>query len=115
MGMDLVKLDPMARKMRSHVDAFYDALSKQDGITARTHIHEIMKYADYINKDIETTVMKSEMTPSAGINDIYAGGVPVQKVNEVQSVHTTTSNILPGTIRTNRFGTLNRRLNNRTL
>ncbi len=113
--MDLRKLDPMARKMRSHVDAFYDALEKQDGVTARTHIHEILKYADFINKDITTTVMKSEPAPSAGINDIYAGGVPVRKTNEVQSVHTGTTNILPGTIRTSRFGPLNRKLNNRTL
>lgn len=113
--MDLLKLDPMARKMRSHVDAFYDALEKQDGVTARTHINEILKYADYINKDIETAIMKSDEIQSQGVNDIYAGGVPIRKMNEVQSVHTATTNVLPGTIRTSRFGNLNRRLNNRTL
>ena len=113
--MDLLKLDPMARKMRSHVDAFYDALEKQDGVTARTHISEILKYADYINKDITTTVMKSQSHDAVGVNDIYAGGVPIRKMNAVQSVHDTTTNVLPGTIRTNRFGKLNRRLNNRTL
>lgn len=113
--MDLLKLDPMARKMRSHVDAFYDALEKQDGVTARSHITEILKYADFINKDITTTVMKSEITKATGVNDIYAGGVPIRKMNEVQSVHNETTNVLPGTIRTSRFGNLNRRLSNRTL
>ena len=114
MSMDLKKLDPMARKMRSHVDAFYDALEKQDGITARTHISEIMKYAEYINGDIEATVKKADESIS-GINDIYVGGVPVRKMNEVQTVHTGTTNVLPGTVRTSRFGTINRRLSNRTL
>lgn len=111
--MDLKKLDPMARKMRSHVDEFYKALESQDGLTARTHINEIIKYADYMSKDIEATVIKSDN--AIGVNDIYAGGVPIKKMNEVQNVHTATTNVLPGTIRTSRFGNINRRLNNRTL
>ena len=39
--MDLKKLDPMARKMRTHVDAFYKALDEQDAMGARSHINEI--------------------------------------------------------------------------
>lgn len=111
--MDLKKLDPMARKMRTHVDAFYKALEDNDGFSARNHIGEIMKYADYLSNDIETTVIKQEKL--VGVNDIYAGGVPVMKTKETQAVHTSTTNVLPGTIRTSRYGNINRQASNRTL
>jgi hypothetical protein len=114
MSMDLKKLDPMARKMRTHVDEFYKALENSDGMSARSHIAEIMKYADYLNRDIDTVVLKQE-SRATGVNDIYVGGVPVLKTEAVQGVHEVTTNILPGTIRTNRFGKLNRQHNNRTL
>jgi hypothetical protein len=111
--MDLKKLDPMARKMRTHVDGFYKALESNDGMSARNHIAEVMKYADYLSNDIESAVIKQEK--SEGINDRFAGGVPVMKMTEVQTVHEVTTNVLPGTIRTARFGKINKRLSNRTL
>ena len=111
--MDLKKLDPMARKMRTHVDAFYKALEDKDGFSARNHINEIMKYADYLSSDIESSVIKQEN--STGVNDIYAGGVPVRKTSEVQVVHESTTNVLPGTIRTNSYGNMKRRLSNRNV
>ncbi len=111
--MDLKKLDPMARKMRTHVDAFYKALEENDGMSARNHISEIVKYADYLSTDIDSAVIKSEKM--VGVNDIYAGGVPIRKMTEVQNVHEVTENVLPGTIRTARYGNINRRLSNRTL
>ena len=105
--MDLMKLDPMARKMRTHIDAFYKALTDNDGFAARNHINEIVKYADYLSNDEEKVT---------GINEIYAGGVPVMKMQQTQTIHETTTNVLPGTIRTSRFGTINnRRMSNRTL
>ena len=48
MSMDVKKLDPMARKMRTHVDAFYKALDEQNTNDARHHITEVMKFADYL-------------------------------------------------------------------
>ena len=54
--MDLKKLDPMARKMRSHVDAFYKALEQQDGVSARSHITEVMKSMLF-----SLTLIKSKM------------------------------------------------------
>lgn len=112
--MDLKKLDPMARKMRTHVDAFYKALEENDGMSARSHIGEIIKYADYLSTDIDSTVIKSDERV-LGVNDIYAGGVPIRKMNEVQTIHEVTENVLPGTIRTARYGNINQRLSNRTL
>ena len=43
--MDLKKLDPMARKMRVHIDGFYKAIEENDTNNAGTHINEILKYA----------------------------------------------------------------------
>ena len=104
--MDLEKLDPMARKMRTHVDAFYKALDEQDAMGARSHINEITKYADYLSKDVEKAVMKQ---------DTDSVGVPVMKFNSVEKVHKASNSVLPGTIRTSRIGSIKRQLNNRTL
>ena len=112
--MDLKKLDPMARKMRTHVDAFYKALDEQDAMGARSHINEITKYADYLSRDVEKAVMKQD-TDSIGVNDIYAGGAPVMRFNSVEKVHKASNSVLPGMIRTSRIGSIKRQLNNRTL
>ena len=113
--MDLKKLDPMARKMRSHVDAFYKALEDRDSLSAQSHIGEVLKYADYLNKDIENSIVKARVN-NIGVNDIYAGGVPVLKMNnDAHNVHAPTENILPGTIRTTRTGAFNRRAFNRNV
>ena len=96
--MDLKKLDPMARKMRTHIDAFYKALDDQDALTARSHINEITKYADYLSNDVEKAVNKIEK--SIGVNDRYAGGVPVIKFNESGSTFDPAerNRVLKGTI-----------------
>tara|TARA_R110000824_G_scaffold270869_1_gene459319 strand:+ start:323 stop:658 length:336 start_codon:yes stop_codon:yes gene_type:complete len=111
--MDLKKLDPMARKMRTHMDAFYKALEDNDGFSARSHIGEVMKYADYLSNDIESAVIKNDKT--VGINDTYVSGVPVRKFNKTEKVHASSSDVLPGTIRTNRIGNIMRQQSNRTL
>lgn len=103
---ELRKLDPMARKMRVHVDGFYKAIEDNDGMSARSHIGEILKYAEYLSNDVETLVKKAEKT--RGVNDIYAGGVPVRKFNVTEKVHPHSNKVLPGTIRTNRIGSIMR-------
>jgi len=112
--MDLLKLDPMARKMRTHIDAFYKALEDQDAMGARSHINEITKYADYLSADVEKAVMKQD-NGVVGVNDIYAGGAPVMRFNSVQKTHPVSNDVLPGMIRTNRTGSIKRQLSNRTL
>lgn len=103
---ELRKLDPMARKMRVHVDGFYKAIEDNDDSAARTHINEVLKFAEYLSNDVEKAIMKSEKT--IGINDIYAGGVPVKKFNTVEKIHAASDKVLPGTIRTNRIGSIMR-------
>ena len=115
MRMDLTKMDPMARKMRAHVDAFFKAIEDNDSVSASSHINEVSKYAEYLSEDVSKAIMKSDTPQSRGINDIYAGGVPVRKFNSVQSVHESTTQVLPGTIRTSRRGPIMQRRNNRTL
>ena len=112
--MDLLKLDPMARKMRTHIDAFYKALDEQDAMSARSHINEITKYADYLSSDVEKAIVKED-TGAVGVNDIYAGGAPVMQLNTIQKTHPVSNDVLPGMIRTNRTGHIMRRLSNRTV
>tara|TARA_R100001440_G_scaffold35595_3_gene54634 strand:+ start:41 stop:382 length:342 start_codon:yes stop_codon:yes gene_type:complete len=113
--MDLLKLDPMARKMRSHVDAFYKALENNDQNSAVDHINQVRKFAEFLSEDVSSAIAKSATPAPVGVNDIYAGGVPVRKINEVQTIHAPTDRVLPGTVRTSRRGPIMTRRNNRTL
>jgi hypothetical protein len=115
MSMDLLKLDPMARKMRGHVDAFYKALEENDQNSAIDHINEVRKFAEYLSEDVSSAIAKSSTPATTGINDIYAGGAPVRKFNQMQAVHAPTERVLPGTIRTSRRGPIMSQRNNRTL
>ena len=110
---DLKKLDPMARKMRVHVDGFYKAVEENDTSSARNHINEINKFAGYLSKDVESLIHKGEKT--IGVNDIYGGGVPIKKFNMVEKVHPADDKVLPGTVRTNRVGSIMRPQSNRSL
>tara|TARA_R110002096_G_scaffold264477_1_gene458028 strand:+ start:287 stop:655 length:369 start_codon:yes stop_codon:yes gene_type:complete len=106
-GMDeLRKLDPMARKMKLHVDGFYKALDSKDGLLARSHINEIVKYADYLSDDVESIIHKQDK--GQGVNDIFAAGGPVRKYNTIEKIHPSSDKALPGTIRTNRIGSIMR-------
>jgi len=73
-------MDPFARKLALHQEAFSEALSKGDANTARLHLDEVKKFADYLSEDIDSAITKSEK--NIGPNDIYAGGVPVRKFVE---------------------------------
>jgi len=110
---DLKKLDPMARKMKVHIDAFYKAVEENNRAEARGHISEILKFGEYIHNDIDNMISKSEKVK--GVNDIFAGGAPVRKFNQTETIHPHSENALPGTIRTNRYGSIMRPQSNRTL
>ena len=103
---DLSKMDPMAMKLRAEVEAFHKALEGGNANEARNHIMEIQKFADYLADDIHAAVRKAEKV--TGPNDIYAGGTPVMKFNETQSVFDVTqrNDVLPGTIIPARTGNI---------
>tara|TARA_R100000315_G_C5145448_1_gene83181 strand:- start:179 stop:559 length:381 start_codon:yes stop_codon:yes gene_type:complete len=111
--VELLKLDPMARKMKVHVDGFYKAIEDSDSSSARNHINEILKYGEYLSNDIEQIITKRDT--SEGVNDMFGGGFPVPKFNTVEHIHKSNPNVLPGTVRTNRIGSIMRPQSNRTL
>ena len=80
--MDIEKMDPMVRKIGVHNDAFQKAIEEGDAMSARAHLTEILKFANYLDDDLTTAIQKSEEVEDlSGVAD-YAGGVPLAKFNE---------------------------------
>ena len=50
---DIAKMDPMARKLRTSVDAFQKAINDGDSNTARDTLMDIQKFADYLSTDLD--------------------------------------------------------------
>ena len=102
MNMDLQKMDPFARKLAQHQEAFSEALSKGDANAALLHLDEVKKFADFLSEDIDAAITKS--VKHNGPNDIYAGGVPIRKF--VENPHRRNESIegqrLSGTVTTGR-------------
>ena len=97
--MDLLKMDPMARKMEEHQKAFLSALTSGDANLAKQHLNEVRKVADYLSEDLSAAISKAESGLTAGPNDIYAGGVPVIKFgNRPTSSQSLSGSRLPGSI-----------------
>ncbi len=80
MKMDLIKMHPMARKLEQAQKGFLTALEGDNAEVAKQHLTEVQKLADFLADDLNTLIAKSET--AQGINDIYAGGVPVMKFTE---------------------------------
>jgi predicted transcriptional regulator len=59
--MDLLKMNPMARKLTVHTDAFNKALESSDPFAAQQHLNEILKFAGFLNDDIHSAIKKSQM------------------------------------------------------
>ena len=58
--MDLLKMNPMARKMNVHSEAFAKAIENGDANAAQQHINEVMKFAGYLSEDIHSAIKKAE-------------------------------------------------------
>jgi len=78
--MELIKMHPMARKLEQAQKGFLTALESDDAEVAKQHLTEVQKLADFLADDLNTVIAKSES--AKGVNDIYAGGVPVLKFTE---------------------------------
>ena len=94
---ELSKMDPMARKLGAEVESFHKAIDSGDVGNARHHINEIQKFAQFLANDIASAVAKSENTQ--GVNDIYAGGVPVRKFEQTERSYQSNPNVLAGYVR----------------
>ena len=79
-NMDLLKMHPMARKMEQAQKAFITALEDGDGQMAKQHLSEVQKLSDFLADDLHTEIAKSDVVTPQGPRDIFAGGVPVLKM-----------------------------------
>ena len=99
--MDLFKMNPMARKLSVHTDAFNKALEGSDPFTAQQHLNEIIKFAGYLNDDIYAAVKKAENEVAV----VSPGESTILKMNKTgQKQHTSKGSVLPGTVRSSRVG-----------
>ena len=100
--MDLIKMNPMARKLTVHTDAFNKALESSDPFAAQQHLNEILKFAGSLNDDIHSALKKAENAVAV----VAPGESTLMKMNEtgerLNSVQR--SDVLPGTIISGRVG-----------
>jgi antirestriction protein ArdC len=94
---ELSKMDPMARKLGAEVESFHKAIDSGNVTNARYHINEIQKFAQFLASDIESAVTKAD--DAQGVNDIYAGGVPVRKFEQTERSYESNPNVLAGYVR----------------
>ncbi len=83
MTEQLLKLDPMVRKLETAVREFKEATGNNDLVAAQQLLRQISQTSDFLAEDV-TAIYKSEQESNHGIgpNDIYAGGVPVMKFEQ---------------------------------
>ncbi len=86
--MDLLKMHPMARKMEQAQKSFITALENGDGQMAKQHLSEVQKLSDFLADDLHQEITKSAVVAPQGPRDIFAGGVPVMKMQEQTPVKT---------------------------
>jgi len=77
-------MHPMARKMEQAQKAFIDALESGDGSLAKQHLTEVQKLSDFLAEDLRSEIAKSnDVVSPQGPSDIFAGGAPVLKFENV--------------------------------
>lgn len=75
--MDLTKMDPMARKLNVHTEAFTKALESGDAEDAKQHLAQVLKFGGYLHEDLSVKLTKADNPLST-----FANNVPVLKFNE---------------------------------
>ena len=82
----LNKMDPMVRKLETAMAEFKIALSNNELVSAEQFLRSIQSTSDYLADDV-TAIYKSQTEVKIeGINDRYAGGVPVMQFNSIENV-----------------------------
>ena len=84
----------MARKMEQAQKAFIDALENGDGNLAKQHLTEVQKLSDFLADDLQNEITKSDVVTPQGPRDIFAGGAPVLKFENVTKSMADNSNRL---------------------
>jgi len=75
------------RKLESALSEFKVALANNDLVSAEQFLRSIQSTSDFLADDV-TQIYKSEQGGSRvlGVNDRFAGGVPVMQFNSTQGV-----------------------------
>ena len=82
----LSKMDPMVRKLESAVAEFKVALANNDLVSAEQFLRSINSTSDYLADDVTAIYKSQNEVKVVGVNDRYAGGVPVMQFNSTQGV-----------------------------
>ena len=87
-------MNPLARKMMVHSEAFTKALEDGNANAARDHITEVLKFAEYLSHDVSGHIAKAE---DIGFT---LEPVMVRKMNESGQKFDVASRdrVLPGTV-----------------
>tara|TARA_R100000008_G_scaffold62249_1_gene39513 strand:+ start:240 stop:581 length:342 start_codon:yes stop_codon:yes gene_type:complete len=90
-------MDPMARKLNVHTEAFSKALEEGNADEARGHLTEVLKFGNFLHDDLTETVQKESKVHSPD-NQIATGSI--MKFNETGSNFDASQrdSQLPGTI-----------------
>jgi len=84
---EILKLDPMVRKLETTMTEFKMALENNDLVSAQQLLRAISQTSDFLAEDV-TSINKAQEdnSPSTGVNDIYAGGAPVMEFKDQGSI-----------------------------
>jgi hypothetical protein len=84
-GIDLSKMDAMARKMDDAVKAFHKAIENGDANTAGDLLNIIKNTSSFLSEDLYTLIQKAEPQHLPGVTQ-FVNGVPIAQHQEVTHV-----------------------------
>tara|TARA_R110000744_G_scaffold136647_6_gene246705 strand:+ start:249 stop:584 length:336 start_codon:yes stop_codon:yes gene_type:complete len=70
-------MDPIARKLNVHTEAFTKAFENGNADDAKQHLEELLKFGGFLHEDLTTKLTKADNPMGEFVN-----GVPVLKFNE---------------------------------
>lgn len=82
----LQKMDPMVRKLETSLSEFKVALANNDLVSAEQFLRSIQQTSDFLADDVGQIYKSQNEVRIEGVNDRYAGGVPVMQFNSTQGV-----------------------------
>jgi len=82
----LTKMDPMVRKLETSLSEFKVALANNDLVSAEQFLRSIQQTSDFLADDVGQIYKSQNEVRIEGVNDRFAGGVPVMQFNSTQGV-----------------------------
>ena len=79
-------MDPMVRKLETSLSEFKVALANNDLVSAEQFLRSIQRTSDFLADDVGQIYKSQNEVRIEGVNDRFAGGVPVMQFNSTQGV-----------------------------